>query len=144
MSCFHTGFYDENNEKLKGTAIGTAGVNTERTNDKVFDGDTDTFFEAVSEKSWVGLDLGEARRIAKIRYLPRTDGNGIYEGQVYELFYWNGNEWHSLGKKTADSDVLEYEAPLFALFYLKNVTKNKMYKTPFSIESGAQEWFYSN
>jgi len=137
-------FYDENNEKLEGTAIGTPGVNTASTNDKVFDGDTDTFFEAASEKSWVGLDLGEPRRIAKIRYLPRTDGNGIYEGQVYELFYWNGNEWYSLGKKTADSDVLQYKVPFRALFFLKNVTKNRMYKTPFSIESGAQEWFYSN
>ncbi len=134
-------FYNENNEKLQGTVIGTPGVNTTRTNDKVFDGDTDTFFEAASEKSWVGLDLGEPRRIAKIRYLPRTDGNSIYEGHVYELFYWEGSEWHSLGTQKANSDVLQYKVPARALFFLKNVTKNRIYKMPFIIENGMQQWF---
>ena len=85
-------FYDENNEKLQGTAIGTPGANAETAGDKVFDGDEDTYFESAENtrvSSWVGLDLGEPRRIIKIRYMPRTDGNGIYEGHVYELFYWN-------------------------------------------------------
>jgi len=87
------------------------------------------------------LDLGEPKKITKIRYLPRSNGNGIYEGHVYELFYWNWNKWKSLGRKTADSRVLQYEAPDNALFYLKNVTKSRMYKTPFSIEKRAQHWF---
>ena len=137
-------FYDENNENLRGNVIGTPGANAETSNDKIFDGDVDTFFEAASDLSWVGLDLGKPRRIAKIRYLSRTNGNGIYEGHVYELFYWNGEEWHSLGRQTATSHILQYEAPANALFYLKNLTKNRMYKTPFVIENEVQQWFDSN
>jgi hypothetical protein len=137
-------FYDENNEKLQGTATGTPGANAKMTHDRVFDGDVDTFFEAASDDdhSWVGLDLGKSRQITKIRYLPRTDGNGIYEGHVYELFYWNGNEWYSLGSQTADSHILQYKVPFNALFYLKNVTKDRMHNNPFIVESGAQQWFF--
>ena len=134
-------FYDENNKKLQGTVIGTPGINAATSNDKVFDGDVDTYFEAASDPSWVGLDFGEPRRISKIRYLPRTTGNGIYEGHVYELIYWNGKEWHSLGQQTATSHILQFRAPANALFFLKNITKNRMYHTPFLIESGAQRWF---
>jgi hypothetical protein len=137
-------FYDENNEKLQGSAIGTPAANTANTCDKVFDDDIDTFFETASDHSWVGLDLGEPRRITQIRYLPRTDGNGIYEGHVYELFYWDGNEWHSLGRQTATSQSLRYEVPVDALFFLKNITKNRMYKMPFTIENGTQQWFHSS
>jgi len=61
-----------------------------------------------------------------------------------ELFYWNGNEWQSLGKKMADSHILKYTAPANALFFLKNLTKNRMYNTPFVIESGVQHWFLNN
>jgi hypothetical protein len=129
-------FYDENNEKLQGTAIGSHGASG-----TVFDGDVDTFYEANSDPSWIGLDFGEPRRITKIRYLPRTNGNGIYEGHEYELFYWNGNEWSSLGRKTADSHILRYKSPANALFYLKNITKNRIHKKPFTIESGVQRWF---
>lgn len=138
-------FYDENRQKLQGAAVGTPGSssNTTMSPDNAFDSNVDTFYEAESEPSWVGLDLEEPRRIAKIRYLSRTDGNGIYEGQVYELFYWNGNKWQSLGRKTADSHILQYETPANALLYLKNITKNRMYKTPFLMENGIQKWFPS-
>ena len=132
-------FYDENGEKLQGTVTGTSGSNA-----KVFDDDVDTFFEAASDPSWVGLDLGEPRKITKIRYLPRTDGHGIYEGHVYELFYWNGDKWQSLGEKTADSHVLQYEVPENALFILKNITKNRTNKTPFVIEGGVQQWIQAD
>ena len=136
-------FYDENDEKLHGTAIGTPGAfqNGPMTYDKVFDGDVDTYFDALPGDSWTGLDFGEPRRISKIRYLPRTTGNIICEEQVYELFCWNGNEWHSMGKQTATTQILQYQAPVNALFFLKNVTKNRKHTMPFIIENGAQKWF---
>ena len=139
-------FYDENDNKLRGTVIGTSRTweNSNMTCDKAFDGDIDTYFDAAEGHSWAGLDLKEPRRIAKLRYLPRTVGNSIYEGCVYELFYWNGKEWDSLGRQTATSHLLQYQAPANALLVLKNVTKNKMYKTPFIMENGAQQWFDSN
>ena len=57
------------------------------------------------------------------------------------MFYWNGDEWYSLGRQTATSDILQYKVPDNALFFLKNITKNRMYETPFIIERGAQQWF---
>ena len=129
-------FYNENNEKLQGTVMGETDAHT-----NVFDGDVDTFFEAESDDSWIGLDLGKLRRISKIRYLPRTTGYGIYEGHTYELLYWNGDKWRSLGRQKATSNILQYNVPDFALFYIKNITKNRMYTTPFIIESGTQHWF---
>ena len=129
-------FYDENNKKFQGTAVGTADDPQ-----KAFDGDVDTFFESTSTPSWIGLDLGESRKITKIRYLSRTDGNGIYEGHEYELFYWNKNEWQSLGRKMADSHILQYKVPDRALLYLKNITKNKIHNRPFTFEYDSQQWF---
>ena len=129
-------FYNENDEKLQGTVIGETNAHT-----NVFDGDVDTYFEADTDDSWIGLDLGKPCRISKIRYLPRTNGYGIYEGHTYELFYWNWDEWRSLGKQKATSDILQYNVPNNALFYIKNITKNRMYDNPFFIESGAQQWF---
>ena len=133
-------FYDEKDELLQGTVLGTR-VYTSNTGDKAFDGDEETYFSAFSNPAWTGLDFGEPRYIAKIRYLPRTDGNSIYEGHVYELFYWNGSEWQSLGKKTADSHLLAYKAPANALYFLKNVTNNRIFRSPFVIEDNVQRWF---
>jgi len=135
-------FYNKKGEKLRGTVIGTTESwdNSPATRDKAFDGDPTTYFDAANDKSWTGLDLGAPETVAKICYLPRNDGNGIYEGQVYELFYWNGNEWQSLGKKTANSHILQYEAPANALFFLKNSSKNIIYRRPLVIENGKQKW----
>ena len=136
-------FYDKSDEKLQGTVIGTTKLwnNSPATCDKVFDGDPDTFFDAADDKSWTGLDLGKPKTIAKIRYLPRNGGFGIYEGLAFELFYWNGNQWQSLGKKTANSHTLQYEEPANALFFLKNITKNRICGRPFIMENGKQKWF---
>jgi len=57
------------------------------------------------------------------------------------LFYWNGNEWHSLGKQIAQSQILQCEAPENALFILQNVTKNIIHTNPFIFENGVQKWF---
>jgi hypothetical protein len=137
-------FYNKNGDKLNGTVIGTPGSwsGSNMTVDKVFDDDVSTFFDApIANNAWVGLDLGEAADIGKLSFLPRTDRNGIYEGHVYELFFWNGNEYQSLGRKTADSHILQYEVPNTSLLILKNVTINRMGNKPFTIENGAQQWF---
>ena len=64
--------------KLSGQVIGTAGSFRDGGNDitKVFDGNTETYFDANSASgNWVGLDLGEKHpaRITHIRYFPRTN-----------------------------------------------------------------------
>jgi hypothetical protein len=82
-------FYNDRGDKLGGKPIGTPGAynNSNMTFDKAFDGDISTFYDALSDSdSWTGLDLGEAQTISEIRYLPRNEGNGIYEGHTCELY----------------------------------------------------------
>ena len=92
---------------------------------------TYTFYQPLSSQtgSFTGIAPGN------------DDGDGIYEGDVYELFYWNWDKWSSLGRKTSTGRILQYDVPDNALLFLKNVTKNKMHRTPFTIEGGVQQWF---
>ncbi|MDE6769801.1 MAG: discoidin domain-containing protein, partial [Muribaculaceae bacterium] len=121
---FYTG-----EQPLPGKAIGTdkpwGGV-TNRGIQAVFDGDPYTSFD-YSEPSggWVGLDLGNPKRIDRIVYTPRNRDNFIRTGDQYELFYWESaqNKWRSLGSKTATADSIDFQSPLGALLYLKNHTR---------------------
>ncbi|MDR1170402.1 MAG: hypothetical protein LBK97_06170, partial [Prevotellaceae bacterium] len=101
--------------------------NSNRTCDKAFDGDITTFYDAVeSSGAWTGLDFQEQKQIRKIRYLPHTEGQHIYEGHHYELFYWIKDKWISLGEQTAtNSGSLQYSVPLQTLLYLENLTLRK-------------------
>ena len=64
---------DENNKKLQGVIIGTTGAHA-----NVFDGDVDTFFEAYTNYSWVGLDLGVPKVSHQLSQLPLFPNN-IYQ-----------------------------------------------------------------
>lgn len=57
-------------------------------------------------------------------FIPRNDGNFIWQGDTYELFYRSNSEkWKSLGKQIAASSELHYQVPRNALFWLHNHTK---------------------
>ena len=68
-------------EQLAGTVIGTIGSwgdNPATTRAAVFDGNLNTFFDALNaDGAWAGLDLGEgnSRIITEVRYCPRV-GSG--------------------------------------------------------------------
>jgi hypothetical protein len=136
--------FDSNDSILQGSPVGTKEVwhsYPEMTYDKVFDGDVSTFFCAKDNNSWTGLDLGEPHRINAIHYLPRTiECNGIYEGHIYELFYFSSEGWKSIGQKTATIHPLQYQIPEGALFYLKNHTLNKTGAQVFFVQDGVQKW----
>lgn len=121
-------FMGASGKKLEGTHIGTAWSyrNLGQTGDKAFDGDVTTFYNAVAASgAWTGLDLGEQQPITAIRYVPRTDGYGIYVGHEYELFGWDKDSWKSLGKQTAVGATVEFRAPSEMLFYIVNLTAQK-------------------
>lgn len=123
--------YESGNDsvRLTGKVIGTPGCydndgSHEYTN--VFDGDPFTSFDyKYAEGGWAGLDLGQARCIEKIVYVPRNRGNFVREGQCFELFYFGKGKWNSLGRRVADGDVLRYEVPQGALLYLRNHTEGQ-------------------
>jgi hypothetical protein len=142
-------FYSEKNhqfKKLSGRSIGTeASVEkgSKLAKDTAFDGDELTYFSTDQDSgAWVGLDLGKPKPIDRIRYLPRNDDNNIRSGDLYELFYWDRNQWNALGKQTGDdTHVLIYEnCPSNALFLLHNHTRGKEERI-FTYENGKQIWW---
>ncbi|GHV65413.1 hypothetical protein FACS1894199_06040 [Bacteroidia bacterium] len=138
-------FYTTNNQQLSGTAIGTAGDfygNSSSTFDKAFDDDLSTFFDALqSSGAWTGLDLGKTYPISEIHYYPRQIGNEISTNR-YELFYWQGNDWKSLGQQQGNDYELHYTVPSNALFYLKDMsTTGGNTKHVFTVSEGKIKWF---
>ncbi len=132
------GLVNSNEEKLKGREIGNGKILKGSLND-VFDGKSASSLSSVPN-SWVGLDLGQMRTITKIRYLPRNELNGIEIGDLYELFFFFNNSWHSLGRKIADRNHVIYNnVPKGALLVLKNLSEGKDERI-FTYENNKQIW----
>ena len=121
-------FYDSEGNKLEGEYIGLSGSynNLGDTGDKAFDGNVATYYDAeIVKDSWTGLDFGEPKEIASIRYSPRLLGIGIYEGHEYELFCMSGTGWNSVDTKVADGDEISFNTPKNGLLYILNKTTGK-------------------
>jgi hypothetical protein len=73
---------------LAGTVIGTTGSynNSGNTRDKVFDGNTSTYFDSpLQTGSWVGLDLGSTKTITSITYYPRANWASRMVGGKFQI-----------------------------------------------------------
>lgn len=141
-------FFEKDAEKASiGKVIGTKGSYKEskrHTKEKVFDNNPLTFFDAPEDvlDAWVGLDFGEPISVDRVIYVPRGDGNSIFLGDEYELFYWDTlSGWLSLGKQVAKSAVLVYDrVPSKGLYLLRNLTIGKDERI-FTFENGKQIWW---
>ena len=70
------------------------------------------------------IDFGKPTKLSRIVCLPRGDGNGVYPGEEYELFYYALEGWQSLGCKTAKDFYLDFDGlPTGALYWLHHRTK---------------------
>ena len=121
-------FYDAEGNKLEGKYVGLSGSynNLGDTGDNAFDGDITTYYDALKlENSWTGLDFGEKKKIASIRYSPRLLGIGIYEGHEYEMYGWTSNGWEMISSTVAASETITFEMPDNGLFYISNKTADK-------------------
>lgn len=78
--------------KLTGTSIGDNGSwnNSGATREKAFDNDIHTYYDALQNVAWTGLDLGSEHKVTGIRFVPR-------EGLTYRMI--NGK---FQGSNTAD------------------------------------------
>lgn len=133
-------FYDKNGEKLTGTAIGLMGSDKKMVRENAFDGDVTTGVNVDSlTNAWIGLDLGKPTAIGKIRFLPRTNGNNIYEGHRYRLTYWDGHRWVRLEEQTAAGHQLYYQVPVHVVFRLENLTRDTKGRY-FTMENGVPKW----
>ncbi|MCH7410245.1 hypothetical protein MM239_12630 [Belliella sp. DSM 111904] len=120
-------FFDKEGMPIKGTIIGTEGSfeGSERTREKAFDGDVLTYFDAPDPTGgWVGIASESPKEIGSVRFAARNDGNMVEPKDEYELLYWSGRDWTSLGVQIAATDSLVYsKVPENGLYVLKNHTK---------------------
>ena len=81
----------------------------------------------------VTFDFGRPVAVSRIVLLPRSDGNGVYPGDDYELFYHDLDGWQSLGRRVATDYFLDYDnLPAGALYWLHNHTRG-VEERPFTI-----------
>lgn len=129
--------------KLIGNVIGDPKANLSKSRYYAypFDGDLLTYYlKPRGVDPWVGLDLGKAQRIVKVRYCPRSDTNFIEVGDIYELFLWEEGTWKSQGQMKATDQHLDYKnMPGNGLFILVNKNKGVEHRI-FTYEDGKQVW----
>lgn len=135
-------FLDIDTSEITGTAIAKKSTTSDIIS-KAFDGNYLTNFETDDpDGNWVGVKLKKPQRISFVRVAPRSDDNDICPGNTYELLYYNGSKWVSMGKKTAASNVLHYDnVPCNTLYWVKNLTRG-WDERPFLLRNGGKiEWW---
>lgn len=133
--------YGTDGRLLKGVASGTRGI-SEYQLPNLSDGDRLSYYLAdqlAPQQSFV-IDFGSPQAIEKVVYYPRSDDNGVVNGELYELYYWD-KEWISLGQQYGKENRLVYpQVPDRALFRLHNHTRGKEHR-PFTYDAGKQVWW---
>ncbi len=89
------------------------------------DGDILTWISCKPEYGDIIFRIDSDRIVNSIFLIPRNDDNYVVPGEEYELFYFDRNEWKSLGKKTAEGFDITYDVPANAVLWLRNLTKGK-------------------
>lgn len=74
--------------------------------------------------------------------MPRNDDNFIREGENYQLFYWDGNEWSLIKESIGNREGVLYfdNVPNNALLLLHNATKGKEERI-FTFDGKTQVWW---
>lgn len=133
-------FYDNTGEIIKYTDIlGTSNFEDPSHNYvNAYDRNPLTSFNYhFPDGGWTGIRLAEPSEVMKIVYTPQNRVNYIYEGDTYELLYFDEG-WHSLGVKVADTDSLVFnDVPDGNLLYLKNHSGG-VQEMVFTYEDGKQ------
>jgi hypothetical protein len=136
-------FLDEQGKVLKGLPLGIDGIPGHEI-DKAFDNDLASYYQnSRNRNGWIGIDLGPgvSRRVRSIRFCPRNDTNGIIPGNEYELFFWDGAGWASLGIKVANDYSLNYrDIPSNGLYWLR-CNSGGSEERMFTYINGMQVWW---
>ena len=135
-------FYDNDGNRLdhKGIANPEAGQDAI---ERAYDGNLLSNFEINQPNgNWVGMDMGKPTQVKYASVSPRSDDNDICPGNEYELLFFNGQRWRSLGYMRAESNTLLYDdIPLNTLLWLRNYTRGNN-ERPFIVkENGDIEWW---
>ena len=135
-------FHDADGGKITGSGI----ANPESGQDAIeraYDGNLLSNFEINQpDGNWVGMDMGKPVKVCFASVSPRSDDNDVCPGNDYELLFFNGAEWCSLGCRLAEDNSLHYDRiPLNTLLWLRNYTRGTN-ERPFILrEDGEIEWW---
>lgn len=135
-------FYDDKGNKLTGRGIANAEAGQDAI-DRAYDGNLLSNFEInQADGNWVGMDMGKPLVVQSFSVSPRSDDNDICPGNEYELFYFDGLEWRSLGHRVAETNSLNYDdIPLHTLLWLRNYTRGNN-ERPFIVSENKEvEWW---
>ena len=135
-------FHDAAGRKLEGRGIANPEAGQDAI-DRAYDGNLLSNFEINQpNNNWIGMDLGKPVNVTYASVSPRSDDNDVCPGNEYELFYFDGSEWLSLGYQKAKDNSLHYdEIPLNTLLWLHNYTRG-IDERPFIIrDTGGIEWW---
>ena len=135
-------FYNDIGNKIQGRGIANPEAGQDAI-DRAYDGNLLSNFEINQPNgNWVGMDMGESIKVHFASVLPRSDDNDICPGNEYELLYYDGNSWLSLGYQKALSNSLLYNnIPLNTLLWMRNYTRGQD-ERPFIVkENGKIEWW---
>jgi len=135
-------FYDDKGNKMTGIGIANPEAGQDAI-DRAFDGNLLSNFEINQPNgNWVGMKLTNPVQTLQVSVSPRSDDNDICPDNEYELFYFNGTDWESLGYRKATDNHLHFEKiPVHTLLWLRNYTRGRD-ERPFIIdEAGEIEWW---
>lgn len=103
-----------------------------------FDNDPLSFFHTFEKGTSIFFESERPLNVKRISITPRNDDNFIRKGDLYELFYNNGNKgWGSLGRKLASDNSLNFIAPKNSVLWLRNLTRG-IEEQIFTYQSGKQ------
>lgn len=134
-------FYDADTAEIVGAPIANKSADSTAIK-KAFDGNYLSNFETEEpDGNWVGIKTSKPQKISFVRIVPRSDDNDIRPGDTYELLYYNGKQWVSLGKQTPKNNVLHYDnVPSNTLYWVKDHTRG-WDERPFLLREGdVVEW----
>lgn len=135
-------FYDTKGDKISGRGIANPEAGQDAI-ERAYDGNLLSNFEINQPNgNWIGMDMGKAMNVKYASVSPRSDDNDICPGNEYELFFFDGTRWRSLGYQKAKGNSLHYEnIPLNTLLWIRNYTRGNN-ERPFIVrDSGEIEWW---
>lgn len=136
-------FDNDNNLLIPIRNFGGIGAWEEHSPAKVFDGNELTSYSRISPNdAWAAVELEKPLHLSRIRVHPRTDGNAIYAGDVYQLLYWQNGKWNMIAEhKAGQEDFISFcNVPENALLLLHNATRGREERI-FTYENGKQIWW---
>ena len=107
--------------------------------DLAFDKDPLTYLRLVPEETYT-IDLGETVILGHASLIRRGDGNDIFPGDTYELYYNDGHHWQFIGRQTAtDIRILFKDVPSGPLLWIRDISSGQE-NGCFFYEEGLQTW----